>query len=103
MDKSKVGRATNSVSLFNTREKSITFRLSLEEYEAVKRYCMVKRLRISELARESTLRQIVPEPSRRTFLSGDLTALSSGLEEIDSALQCLSEKISKVLGPKVAT
>lgn len=88
------------MSPFNTRDKSITFRLSLEEYEAVRSYCMLKRLRISELAREATLERIASEASSRTFVSGDLTALSCGLEEIDSALKHLSDKISKVLGPK---
>lgn len=86
--------------LFNTRAKSITFRLSLEEYEAVKTYCMANRIRISELAREATLEQIAADSHPRTFVSGDLTALSSGLEEIDCALHQLSEKIGKVLGPR---
>lgn len=93
-------RTANSVTLFNIRNKSITFRLSLEEYGAVRSYCTLKRMRISDLAREATLQQIAPEPSHRTFVSDDLTALSSGLEEIDGALKNLSEKICKVLGPK---
>ena len=88
------------MSLFNIRNKSISFRLSLEEYEALRSYSRIKRVRISELAREATLQHIAGESSNRNFVSGDLTALSSGLEEIDGALKMLSEKISKVLGPK---
>jgi hypothetical protein len=95
-----VRRTANSVALFSTRNKSITFRLSLEEYEALRSYSIDKRVRISELAREALMQQISSEPSQRSFVSGDLTSLSSGLEEIDGALKQLSEKISKVLGPK---
>lgn len=58
-------------------------------------------MRVSELAREATLQQVTEGSSGRTFVSGDLTALSSGLEQVDGALKTLSEKISKILGPKL--
>jgi hypothetical protein len=94
------GREEQLVALYNPRTKSITFRISPDEYEAVKGYCLDKRMRVSELAREATLQQVVSTPSQRTFVSADLMALSSGLDEIDGALKQLSDKISKVLGPK---
>jgi hypothetical protein len=88
------------VALYNARNKSITFRVSSEEYAAVKSYCLAKRIRVSELAREAALQHVASTASQRTFVSGDLMALSSGLEQIDGALKQLSDKISKVLGPK---
>jgi len=88
--------------LFNSRNKSITFRLSSEEYEELKNYCVAKKIRsISDLARNSIILKVHHEEhARHNLISGDLTALGSALSEIDGALKALSAKISKVLGPK---
>lgn len=86
--------------LFNSRKKSITFRLSAEEFEALRNYCIASKVRsVSELARESILLQVHGDRSQQNLISGDLTALGSALGEIDIALKNLSGKISKVLGP----
>jgi hypothetical protein len=85
--------------LFNgSRKKSVTFRLSTEELEALRSYCIGKKIRsVSELARESILQQ-VGERGNRTLASGDLVALGSALEETVTALKNLG-KIITVLSP----
>jgi hypothetical protein len=86
--------------LFTSRTKSVTFRLTAEEFEALRSYCITSKVRsVSELARESVLLQVYGNRSQQNLLSGDLAALSSGLIEIEAALQNLSGRISRVLGP----
>ncbi len=88
------------MSLFDTRTKSVTFRLSAEEFDALKTYCISKKIRsISALAREAILQKIQAERPAHGLITGDLTALGSALGDIDVALKKLSGKISKVLGP----
>lgn len=86
--------------LFTSRTKSVTFRVTVEEFEALRSYCITSKVRsVSELARESVLLQVYGNRSHRNLLSGDLAELSSGLIEIEAALQNLSGRISRVLGP----
>ena len=86
--------------LFNSKKKSITFRLSAEEYEALRSYCIARKVRsVSELARESILPQVFQDRSQRNLISGDPVALGSALEEIDTALKNLSGRISRLLCP----
>ncbi|HVZ18338.1 MAG TPA: hypothetical protein VG897_14555 [Terriglobales bacterium] len=86
--------------LFSSRTKSVTFRLSAEELEALKNYCIAQRVRsVSELARESILFAVQSNRAEEPVIAGDLAALGSSLREIDIALNRLSGKISKILGP----
>ena len=86
--------------LCSSRTKSVTFRLSAEEHEALIKYCVAQRVRsVSELARESILLAVQSSRSEAQLITGDLTALGSSLREIDVALNKLSGKISKILGP----
>lgn len=86
--------------LFASRKKSVTFRLTTEEYTALRNYCIANNVRsVSELARQSILQQVNRNRAQRDLISGDLVALGSALVEIDGALKTLSGRISKVLGP----
>jgi hypothetical protein len=86
--------------LFNSRTKSVTFRVSAEEYETLRNYCISKKVRsISELARESILQPACADRARCNLASADLDEIGSALVEIDAALKSLSGRISKVLGP----
>jgi len=86
--------------LFTSRTKSVTFRVTAEEFEALRNHCITSKVRsVSELARESVLLQVYGNRSQRDLISEDLAALSSGLIEIEAALQNLSGRISRVLGP----
>jgi hypothetical protein len=87
------------MSLINSRNKLVTFRLSLEEFESLRSFCISKGARsVSEFARDAILHQINGSGAQRTFVSGDLVTLSSALEDIDIALKNLSGRISKILG-----
>jgi hypothetical protein len=87
-----------------SRNKSVTFRLTTEEYTALRNYCIASNVRsVSELARQSILQQVNRSHPQRDLISGDLAALGSALVEIDGALKNLSGRISRVLGrPKQA-
>jgi hypothetical protein len=66
--------------LFSSRTKSVTFRISAEEYEALRNCCIANKVRsIFELARESSLQQIYGDRSHRNLVSADLVALGSVL------------------------
>jgi hypothetical protein len=84
-----------------SRKKSVTFRLSAEEFEILRSYCIDRKIRsVSELARESILQQVQREYcSPRTLDSGDLVALGSAVEETVMALKNLSGKISIAISP----
>jgi len=86
--------------IFASRKRLVTFRLTLEEYDALKGLCISKGVRsISELTREAVLKQLSADHQSRTLVSGDLVTLISALEHIDDALKILSGRISNVLGP----
>jgi hypothetical protein len=90
----------NLMPLFTSRKKSVTFRLSAEEHEALRSYCIANKVRsISELARASILEHVYGDRSRRNVVSKDLISLGSALEDIDVAIKDLSVRIAKVLGP----
>jgi hypothetical protein len=77
----------------------VTFRVTEEEYEALKRFCIAKGVRsISELTRQAVLDQLSADRQLRNA-SGDLVTLISALEHIDEALKNLSLGISDALGP----
>jgi hypothetical protein len=86
--------------LVSSRSKSVTFRVSEEEFEALRDFCIARKARsLSELARESILMRVHGDRSQRDLLTGDLVSLGSALGDIDAALKNLSHRISKVLGP----
>ena len=86
--------------MFSSKKKLVTFRLAVEEYEAMKTLCESRGIRsVSELTREAVLQQIVADRQSRTMKAGDLITLISDLEQIDNALRELSGRISTILGP----
>ncbi len=88
------------MAFFASRKRLVTYRLTLEEYEALKNLCISKGVRsISELTREAVLQQLSADFQSRTFVTGDLVTLIDALEHIDDALKDLSGRILNVLGP----
>lgn len=84
--------------------KSITFRLSQEEYAELATCCKANKVRsVSDFVRSATLREVRRGRSERDLILEDLLTLGSALSDIDSALKGLSGKISKVLGPSKRT
>lgn len=89
------------MTLLATRKRLVTFRLTDDEYEALKQLCISKGIRsISELTRDAVLQQLSAGRHSRTFVSEDLMTLMTALEDIDDALKDLSRRISNVLGPR---
>ena len=87
------------MTLFSSRNKLVTFRLSQEEFEALKSFCIAKGVRsISELTRAAVLQQVSADRVTRT-VCGDMETLISTLEHIDDTLKQLSLGISNALGP----
>jgi hypothetical protein len=92
-------RQGGALASFAGRIKLVTFRLTQEEYEAVKNLCLSRGVRsISEFTREAIRLQLGGHQSR-AFVSPDLISLGLALEQIDVALKDLSGKIARVLGP----
>jgi hypothetical protein len=87
--------------LFASRKRLVTFRLTTEEYEALRGLCISKGVRsISELTRDAVLQQLLGDRgSKRGSFETDLMSLMSELEQIDEAIQNLSGRISRILGP----
>lgn len=91
------------MTLLACRKKLITFRVTVEEYEALREICILKGVRsLSELTRGTVLQQLSADSPSRSLLFGDLVTLVSALEQIDDALKELSGRISKVLGRSAA-
>ena len=90
------------MALCSSRKKLVTFRLTVEEYEALRSLCIAKGVRsISELTRDAVLQHLSPDrqPQSRAVGSGDLCTLISALEHIDDALKDLGLRISSAFGP----
>ena len=87
------------MTLFASRKKLVTFRVTREEYESLRSLCISKGIRsISELTRDAVLQQISSDRVSRKLVSNDLISLISSLEEIDDAIRTLSGRISDILG-----
>jgi hypothetical protein len=87
------------VSVFINRNHLVTFRLSADEYEALKTTCATGGARsISDFSRSAVLYQLKTQSLQRVTLADDLTTLGVNLGELDGALRELSRRISRVLG-----
>lgn len=87
------------MGLSENRNKLVSFRLTVEEYEAVKRLCLSKGTRsISELTRGALLKHLERDGTNGGVILGDLVSVIQSIEEIDHALQDLRSLISSVLG-----
>jgi len=78
----------------------VTFRVSLEEHEALTRSCMESGARsIADFARAAVLQRVQTMRAPSGDLTGDLTTLSKGLRELDISLGNLRRRIRSILGP----
>ena len=88
-------------ALLKSRSKLVSFRLSPEEYDALRQACIASGARsISDFAREAVLRGIETHHGSKSFLGDDLATLSFRLEELDTALKNLSGIIARLLGTR---
>jgi len=87
------------VPILINRNHLVTFRLSADEYEALKHTCVNGGARsISEYARSAVLYQLKAQNLQKVTLVDDLTTLGVHLGELDGALRELSRKIGRVIG-----
>ena len=87
--------------LLKSRTRLVSFRLSPEEYEALRQVCVAADARsVSDFAREAVLRGIETQHGAKAFLGDDLATMSFRLEELDAALKNLSGIIGRMLGSR---
>jgi hypothetical protein len=88
------------MTLVASRKKLVTFRVTMEEYEALRGLCISRRARsISELTRGAVLQQLSTETLPRSAAPEDLVTLISVLEQIDDELRHIRGRISRIVGP----
>jgi hypothetical protein len=88
------------MTLLASRKKLVTFRVTMEEYEALRGLCISRRARsISELTRGAVLQQLSMDALSRSAAPEDLVTLISVLEQIDDELRHIRGRISRIVGP----
>lgn len=91
------------MTLIASRKKLVTFRVTMEEYEALRGLCISRRARsISELTRGAVLQQLSTDALARSAAPEELVTLISVLEQIDDELRHIRGRISRIVGPTAA-
>lgn len=86
------------ISVLKPRSRTVTFRVSAEEYGALTDACVSSGARsISDFARAASLQKVQALFAPAT-LSGDLSTLSAELGELDATLLGVSKRIRGLLG-----
>jgi hypothetical protein len=90
------------MELVANRKRLVTFRLTEAEYETLRTTCTAGGSRsVSDFARTSVLTKMLTQRESKINLGENLAMLGFQLEELDGALQALSKRISRMIGPKV--
>lgn len=88
------------MTLLASRKKLVTFRVTAEEYEALRDLCISRRARsISELTRGAVLQELSGDSLPRKSTPDELVTLISALEQIDDELRHIRVQISRIVGP----
>jgi len=89
------------MSLRSNRTRLVTFRISAEEHHSLTNACATEGARsVSDYARSAVLARMMIHRASSFSLGDDLATLGTRLEEIDQALQELSETIARVMGKR---
>ena len=87
------------MSVLKSRTRLLSFRLSLEEYEKLRRVCINENARsISEFARNAVLERVALSGGESTSLPTDLRTLNGRLQALNSVLKETQGQIAKILG-----
>ena len=87
--------------LRGNRTRLVTFRISAEEHHSLTNACATEGARsVSDYARSAVLARMMIHRASSFSLGDDLATLGTRLEEIDQALQELSETIARVMGKR---
>lgn len=88
------------MSLLRGRARTLTFRVSAEEYDLLAKACVRAGYRsLSEFARLAIFDKVEALSSRSLVLNRDLNTLATQLGGLDEALREASSRISLLLGP----
>jgi uncharacterized protein (DUF1778 family) len=88
------------LSLLRGRARTLTFRVSAEEYDLLAKACVRAGTRsLSEFARLAIFDKVEALTSRSLVLNRDLNTLASQLGGLDGALREASSRIGLLLGP----
>lgn len=80
----------------------VTFRVSAEEHEGLKRACLKVGARsIADFARASALQKVHTVDAPEGNLGGDLMTVTEALRDLDMILADTRERIRAVLGPVI--
>lgn len=84
------------------RSVLVTFRVSQEEHEGLKRACLKGGARsIADFARAAALQKVHTSQAPEGNISGDLMTVSEGLRDLDASLTDMRKRIRAVLGPVI--
>jgi Arc/MetJ-type ribon-helix-helix transcriptional regulator len=87
------------MAIYGVRRHLVTFRLSEEEYKALRGVCESEAYRsVSDFAREAVMQRVLSHRTRNLLLSQDLRSLGTKLEDLDDGLKDLRSRIARVLG-----
>jgi hypothetical protein len=88
------------MTIIRRRSRSVTFRVSAEEYDDLSKYCVLSGARsISDFARDAVLHSVQALRLPAGTLSGDLATLGRALAQLDATLSETRKRIRGVLGP----
>lgn len=87
------------MTVLKSRTRSVTFRLSLDEFELLKQVCIATKARsVSDFTREAVLDRVAMRLGENISLSTDLRTLNGRLQALDSVLRDTRGQIAKILG-----
>jgi hypothetical protein len=87
------------MSVLKRRSRLVTFRVSNEEFDQLKRICVSSGSRsISDFARTAVLSQTRVATAPQALLTEDLATLTSQLADLDAELKRLRGRINRILG-----
>ena len=89
------------MTVLKSRKRSVTFRLSMDEYELLKQVCVATKSRsVSDFTRDAVLDRVAMALGEKISLSTDLRTLNGRLQALDSVLRDTRGQIAKILGPE---
>lgn len=90
------------MAILKRRSRSVTFRLSAEEYAQLSKACEKFGIRsISDLSRSAVMHRVLALSGPQGSLTGDLSTLTKALRELDVLLREVRSRIRLVLGDTI--
>ena len=84
--------------MHKNRVRLVSFRLSEQEYENLESASALEGSSVASFARTAVIQRLALITTPQGLLSGDLSTLSARLNELNSSLDDIRHRISRVLG-----